>query len=68
MIRKLLIITSLMFVSTLALAAGSLRVGMSADYPPLHFKQDGRFQGIEADNAKPSGENESPYIRPPSEL
>ena len=56
MIRKLLIITSLMFVSTLALAAGSLRVGMSADYPPLHFKQDGRFQGIEADNAKAVGE------------
>ena len=24
---------------------------MSADYPPLHFKQDGKFMGVEVDNA-----------------
>jgi polar amino acid transport system substrate-binding protein len=41
----------LVFGSSLALAAGQIRVGMSADYPPLHYKQDGRVVGIEADNA-----------------
>jgi polar amino acid transport system substrate-binding protein len=31
--------------------ADSLRVGMSADYPPLHYKHEGRIVGLEADNA-----------------
>lgn len=56
MLKKALIIASLLTLSTLALAADTLRVGMSADYPPLHFKQDGRYLGIEADNAKAVGE------------
>ena len=55
MFRNLLIIASLMIASSVAVAAGSLRVGMSADYPPLHFKQDGKYLGIEADNAKAVG-------------
>jgi len=33
-------------------AAEVLRVGMSADYPPLHFKQGERVLGIEPDNAR----------------
>lgn len=56
MFKKLLIIAGLMTFASLAMAAGTLRVGMSADYPPLHFKQDGRYMGIEADNAKAVGE------------
>lgn len=35
--------------------ADVLRVGMSADYPPLHFRQDGQFYGIEVDNAMAVG-------------
>jgi len=38
------------------LAAGALRVGLSPDYPPLAYKQDGRVVGIEADNARAVGE------------
>ena len=55
MLRKSLLLVCLLFTSNMALAAGALRVGMSADYPPLHFKQDGRFAGIEADSAKAVG-------------
>ncbi len=46
----------LLLITSTAAAAGALRVGMSADYPPLHFKQDGRYLGIEADAAKAVGE------------
>ena len=38
------------------LAAGALRVGLTPDYPPLAYKQDGRVVGIEADNARAVGE------------
>ncbi|MEH6590488.1 MAG: transporter substrate-binding domain-containing protein [Halioglobus sp.] len=31
--------------------ADTLKVGMSADYPPLHYKHDGQIVGVEADNA-----------------
>ncbi len=55
MLRKSLLLVCLLTASSITLAAGALRVGMSADYPPLHFKQDGRFAGIEADNAKAVG-------------
>ncbi len=37
-------------------AAEALRVGLSADYPPLHFRQDGRIVGIEVDNSRAVGE------------
>ena len=37
-----------------AMAAG-LKVGMSADYPPLAYLQDGHIVGIEADSAKAVG-------------
>lgn len=40
----------LLLIATPALA-GSLRVGMSADYPPLHFKHEGKIVGMEVDNA-----------------
>lgn len=56
MLNKILITAGLLLLTSLAMAAETLRVGMSADYPPLHFKQDGRYLGIEADNAKAVGE------------
>jgi ABC-type amino acid transport substrate-binding protein len=37
-----------------ATAAG-LKVGVSADYPPMAYKQEGRIVGIEADNARAIG-------------
>ncbi len=45
--------TALLASSVLAEA---LKVGMSADYPPLHFRQEGRIVGIEVDNARAVGE------------
>jgi ABC-type amino acid transport substrate-binding protein len=42
-------------LSAASLAAGSLKVGISPDYPPMIYKQDGRVVGIEADNAKAVG-------------
>ncbi|MEH6593865.1 MAG: transporter substrate-binding domain-containing protein [Halioglobus sp.] len=51
MLRILLSFVLLLSVSASALAAGALRVGMSADYPPLHYKHDKRLVGIEPDNA-----------------
>ena len=55
MLKKSLLFVCLLVASSIAVAAGTLRVGMSADYPPLHFMLDGRFAGIEADNAKAVG-------------
>jgi ABC-type amino acid transport substrate-binding protein len=43
-------------LSTVSLAAGELKVGISPDYPPLVYKQDGHVVGIEADNAKAVGD------------
>lgn len=40
----------------MVLAADTLRVGVSADYPPLVFQKDGHVVGIEADNARAVGE------------
>ncbi len=45
----------LSFFPLLAFADGELRVGMSADYPPLAFRQNGEIYGVEADNAKAVG-------------
>ncbi|RLQ23147.1 hypothetical protein DWB85_04040 [Seongchinamella sediminis] len=56
MLKRFLVIASLLFLPSMLVAAETLRVGMSADYPPLHFKQDGRYLGIEADNATAVGE------------
>jgi polar amino acid transport system substrate-binding protein len=56
MLHKILISLCLVVASTTVLAAGALKVGMSADYPPLHFKQDGVVHGIEPDNARTVGE------------
>lgn len=52
MFKKFLTTFCLLLCSGVSLAAGSLKVGMSADYPPLHFKQDGAIHGIEADNVR----------------
>ena len=48
--RKLLLLVMFSFISAAA-AAGGLKVGISSDYPPLAYKQEGRIVGIEADNA-----------------
>lgn len=53
--NSLLVLLSFLF-SAQALSASELRVAMSADYPPLHFKQDGKFYGVEPDNARAIGE------------
>ena len=55
MTRKFLMIL-LLLASTVSMAAETLRVGVSADYPPLVFEQEGRIVGIEADNARAVGE------------
>ena len=48
----------LLWVCALAPAAlaEALRVGLSPDYAPLAFKQDGRVVGIEVDNSRAVGE------------
>lgn len=48
----LLLVCTLGSVSAMA---GGLRVGVSADYPPMIYKQEGRIVGLEADNAKAVG-------------
>lgn len=55
MLYRHLLALCLMLACHLASAADPLRVGMSADYPPLHFKQDGQYMGIEVDNATAIG-------------
>lgn len=54
MLKRILLLLSLftIMMANGALAAGVLRVGLSGDYPPLHFEQDGRVHGVEADNAR----------------
>ena len=56
MARSLLFSLVLLIGASGALAAEALRVGLSPDYPPLAYKQDGRVVGIEADNARAVGE------------
>jgi polar amino acid transport system substrate-binding protein len=56
MARKCLLILFLWLGSTAAMAAAVLRVGVSADYPPLVFEREGKIVGIEADNALAVGE------------
>jgi ABC-type amino acid transport substrate-binding protein len=56
MARKYLLGLLLLLAAGAAVAADALRVGMSADYPPLVFKRDGRIVGIEADSARAVGE------------
>ena len=54
MLRKVLVLIMFSFGSAGA-AAGGLKVGISTDYPPLAYKQEGRIVGIEADNATAVG-------------
>ena len=54
MLRNLFLLLLLTFTAVSAMGAG-LKVGVSADYPPMAFKQEGRIVGIEADNAKAVG-------------
>ncbi len=56
MTRKYLLAVLLLLGASVATAADVLRVGVSADYPPLVFQQEGRIIGIEADNALALGE------------
>ena len=46
----------LLLLAPIGVAAETLRVGVSPDYAPLIFEQDGRIVGIEADNAQTVGE------------
>lgn len=49
MYRKFLI-TVMFTLGAMSAMATELKVGLSPDYPPLAFKQEGRVSGIEADN------------------
>ena len=51
----LLLVCTLCSVSSVNAMAIGLKVGVSADYPPMIYKQEGRIVGIEADNAKAVG-------------
>jgi polar amino acid transport system substrate-binding protein len=51
MLRRLLPILLFVFSATLA-NAQTLKVGVSPDYPPLAYLQEGQVVGIEADNAR----------------
>ena len=55
MFRRLLLIL-LAYTCVTGAFAQSLRVGVSPDYPPLAYLQDGSVVGIEADNARAVGE------------
>jgi ABC-type amino acid transport substrate-binding protein len=55
MLRKILLVVLFSFSAITALAS-ELRIGISPDYPPLAFKNEGRIVGIEADNARALGE------------
>lgn len=52
MIRNVLLALCLAMSAMSALGAGALKVGMSADYPPLHFSEEGKLHGIEVDNVR----------------
>ncbi len=54
MLRYLLLLFLLLWGANTAMAE-ALRVGVSADYPPMAFMEEGRIVGIEADNAKAVG-------------
>ena len=56
MTRKSLLAMLLLLGTSLTMAADALRVGLSPDYPPLAFQQDGQIVGVEADNARAVGE------------
>jgi ABC-type amino acid transport substrate-binding protein len=55
MLRNLLVVLFCALGAMNVMAAG-LRVGISPDYPPLAYKQEGRIVGIEADNTRAVGE------------
>ena len=48
---RLFSVAVLLFCSVVAHASG-LRVGMSVDYPPMSYKNNGEVVGIEADNVR----------------
>ena len=54
MIRNFLLSVLFIFGAASAMASG-LKVGVSADYPPMVYQQNGRIVGIEADIAKALG-------------
>jgi len=51
MLHRFLLLVLLTLATPPALA-DALKVGVSPDYPPLAFQQDGRVMGIEADNVR----------------
>lgn len=54
MFTRILVSVVLTLCAASATAEG-IKVGVSADYPPLAYKQDGQIVGIEADNARAVG-------------
>ncbi len=52
MTSKFLFALCLTLWTSLSMAAGALTVGMSADYPPLHFTEGGKLHGVEVDSVR----------------
>jgi ABC-type amino acid transport substrate-binding protein len=53
---RIFLLPVLFTLCALSATAAGLKVGVSAEYPPLIYKQEGRLVGIEADNAKAVGD------------
>jgi len=49
--QKIIFSLVLMLSMSWSVQAQSLRIGLSADYPPLHYRHSDRIVGIEPDNA-----------------
>ncbi len=49
---RTLLLFGLLLLAPLGFAQGTLKVGLSPDYPPLQYKQDGRLVGLEVDSAR----------------
>ena len=55
MLNQMLKVLLMLCICSAAVAAPALRVGMSADYPPLHYQHEKRIVGVEPDNAMAVG-------------
>lgn len=51
MVKSLFNVLLLTLFCSAVVAAPALKIGMSADYPPLHYKHEARIVGVEPDNA-----------------
>ncbi|MEH6568976.1 MAG: transporter substrate-binding domain-containing protein [Halioglobus sp.] len=55
MLNQMLKVLLMLCISSTAVAAPALKIGMSADYPPLHYQHEKHIVGVEPDNAMAVG-------------